>query len=93
MGMDENLALFGNFAKLTPENRISTVILGGHEKGDRPIHQQDMVFFPREGKLKEVGIPARRTNDSSDYFGNEMERHQKLWWAKSRVEIASLSKK
>lgn len=54
-------ALFGTYAKLTPKNRISTVIVGGYEKGDRLIHQQDMVFFPREGKMKDVGIPVRRT--------------------------------
>jgi len=54
-------ALFGTYSKLVPENRISTVILGGHEKGDRLIHQQDMVFFAREGEGKEVGIPVRRT--------------------------------
>lgn len=54
-------ALFGKYEKLVAENRISTVIIGGHEKGDRVIHQQDMVFFPREGNLKEVGISVRRT--------------------------------
>ena len=54
-------ALFGTYEKVIPENRITTVIIGGHEKGDRLIHQQDMVFFPREGKMKEVGIPVRRT--------------------------------
>lgn len=54
-------ALFGKFAKVIPENRISTVIARGHKKGDRLIHQQDTVFFPRDGKLKEVGIPVRRT--------------------------------
>jgi hypothetical protein len=54
-------ALFGTFEKVIPENRISTVVIGGHPKGDRLIHQQDMVFFPREGKIKEVGIPVRRT--------------------------------
>jgi hypothetical protein len=53
--------LFGNYAKLEPQNRISTVIYGGHEKGDRLIHQQDMVFYQREGPLKDVGIPVRRT--------------------------------
>lgn len=54
-------ALFGTFEKLKPENRITTVILGGHEKGDRLIHQQDMVFFPK-GKdgVKEEGIMVRR---------------------------------
>jgi len=58
-------ALFGAFSGLFPENRVSTVIIGGHEKGDRLIHQQDMVFFPREqengGKEKEKGITVRRT--------------------------------
>jgi len=54
-------ALFGKYEKLVAENRITTVIVGGHEKGDRLIHQQDMVFFLREGNLKEVGIPVRRT--------------------------------
>lgn len=53
-------ALFGTYAKVIPTNRITTVIVGGHEKGDRLIHQQDMVFYPREGKEKEVGIPVRR---------------------------------
>jgi hypothetical protein len=54
-------ALFADFARVTPENRITTVILNGHERGDRLIHQQDMVFYPREGGRKEVGIPVRRT--------------------------------
>lgn len=54
-------ALFGDFSHVTPENRITTVILNGHEKGDRLIHQQDMVFYPKEGKFKEVGISVRRT--------------------------------
>ena len=53
--------LFGTYEKLVPLNRISTVIIGGHEKGDRLIHQQDMVFYPRHGKEKKVGIPVRRT--------------------------------
>jgi hypothetical protein len=53
--------LFGPYAKVNPDNRISTVILGGHANGDRLIHQQDMVFYPREGNLKNVGIPVRRT--------------------------------
>lgn len=55
--------LFGHYAKLEPTNMISTVILGGHEKGDRLIHQQDMVFFPKQGsaELREKGIPVRRT--------------------------------
>ena len=53
--------MFGTFARLTPKNRISTVIVGGLEKGDRLIHQQDMVFFPKAGKMKDVGIPVRRT--------------------------------
>lgn len=54
-------SLFGDYWKLVPENRITTVILGGHERGDRLIHQQDMVFFPRQGPKKEDGIPVRRT--------------------------------
>ncbi|RAO74339.1 uncharacterized protein BHQ10_010351 [Talaromyces amestolkiae] len=54
-------ALFGIYARVVPENRISTVIYGGHEKGDCLIHQQDLVFYQREGKLKAVGIPVRRT--------------------------------
>lgn len=53
--------LFGDFARVIPENRITTVILDGHEKGDRLIHQQDMVFYTKEGNMKEVGIPVRRT--------------------------------
>lgn len=52
--------LFGKYAKVVPTNRITTVILGGHEKGDRLIHQQDMVFYPREGKDSDVGITVRR---------------------------------
>jgi hypothetical protein len=51
-------SLFGNYARVVPENRITTVIIGGHEKGDRWIHQQDMVFFPRRG---EDGVSVRRT--------------------------------
>jgi hypothetical protein len=54
-------ALFGAYEKVIPENRISTVILGGHEKGDRLIHQQDMVFFPKDGVGKGKGIAVRRT--------------------------------
>ncbi len=54
-------SLFGNYGKLEAKNRISTVILGGHEMGDRLIHQQDMVFFPKEGRLKDAGISVRRT--------------------------------
>ncbi|KAK3659066.1 hypothetical protein LTR56_001503 [Elasticomyces elasticus] len=53
--------LFGNYEKAIPQDRISTVIINGHEKGDRLIHQQVMVFYPREGKKKGVGIPVRRT--------------------------------
>jgi len=54
-------ALFGTYEKLVAENRISTVIIGGHKLGDRLIHQQDMFFYTREGKAKEIGIPVRRT--------------------------------
>jgi len=54
-------ALFGTYEKLVAENRISTVIIGGHKMGDRLIHQQDMFFFTKEGKEKEIGIPVRRT--------------------------------
>ncbi len=53
--------LFGDFEKVTPTNRISTVILGGHEKGDRLIHQQDLVFFPKGKALGGSGISVRRT--------------------------------
>jgi len=52
-------ALFGVYEKLVAKNKITTVIIGGHEKGHRLIHQQDMIFYPREGNLKEVGIPVR----------------------------------
>jgi hypothetical protein len=54
-------ALFGDYARVIPKNRVTTVIINGHEKGDRLIHQQDMVFFPKEGKKSDVGIPVRRT--------------------------------
>lgn len=54
-------ALFGTYEKLVAKDRITIVIIGGHEKGDRLIHQQEMIFYPRMGKLKEVGIPVRRT--------------------------------
>lgn len=54
-------ALFGVYGRLKPENRVMTVIIGGHEKGDRLIHQQDISFYPRSGKSKEVGITVRRT--------------------------------
>jgi hypothetical protein len=53
-------ALFGTYSKLKLGTG-SVVILGGHEKGDRLIHQQDMVFFPREGKEEDKGISVRRT--------------------------------
>lgn len=53
-------ALFGTYEKLVAKRRISTVIIDGDEKGDRLIHQQDMVFYPREGKMKEIGIVVRR---------------------------------
>lgn len=51
-------SLFGNYSAVIPENRITTVILDGHDKGDRLIHQQDMVFYLREGG---EGISVRRT--------------------------------
>lgn len=54
-------SLFGDYWKLIPENRISTVILGGHEKGDRLIHQQDMIFYPRHGTMRGTGVRVRRT--------------------------------
>jgi hypothetical protein len=53
--------LFGDYAGVMPKNRITTVILNGHQKGDRLIRQQDMVFFPKEGKKSDVGTPVRRT--------------------------------
>jgi hypothetical protein len=53
--------LFGDYAGVMPKNRITTVILNGHQKGDRLIRQQDMVFFPKEGKKSDVGTPVRST--------------------------------
>jgi hypothetical protein len=53
--------LFGDYAGVMPKNRITTVILHGHEKGDRLIHQQDMVFFPKEGTKSDGGTPVCRT--------------------------------
>jgi hypothetical protein len=50
-------ALFGAYARVTPTNRVTTVLLGGDAKGDRLVHQQDMVFHPRGGG---AGITVRR---------------------------------
>lgn len=59
-------ALFGAYEKLEPTDLISTVILNGHEKGDRIIQQQTMTFWfksDKEGEenLKGEGVPIRRT--------------------------------
>ncbi|KUJ13822.1 uncharacterized protein LY89DRAFT_672103 [Mollisia scopiformis] len=56
----KSLSLFGAYEIITT-NRITTVIIGGHERGDRLIHQSDTVFYPKEGKDKGIGIPIRRT--------------------------------
>lgn len=58
--------LFGAYEQLEARDLISTVIVGGHEKGDRIVQQQTMVFwFAGEegdgGRLRGDGVPVRRT--------------------------------
>ncbi len=54
-------ALLGDFDHVKPENRITTVIINGHEKGIGSFTSKMMVFYPKEDTLKELGIPVRRT--------------------------------
>lgn len=73
-------ALLGIYVKLVAKDRTAAVIIGGHEKGDRLIHQQNIILIPREENIKEVDIPVRRVigfvSGPSEVKGQGTDRRQ-----------------